>query len=289
MSVLIVGAAGQVGRALVASAPSDASLIALARADLDVTNEAAVSACIDRHRPELIVNAAAYTAVDRAESEPEAARRVNAEAVRYLAAAAVRTAARLVHVSTDFVFDGQSGTPYGPESETNPLNVYGQTKLAGERAAREILPERSVILRTAWVYAPYGTNFLLTMLRQMEANGTARVVADQIGTPTAASSVARAIWALHARPDIRGIQHWTDAGAASWYDFAVAIAEEACALGMLPSGVTVRPIAAKEYPRPARRPSFSVLDVAGLPKAIGLEPVHWRANLRSVLREICRA
>jgi len=177
------------------------------------------------HAPDVIVNAAAYTAVDRAESEPELARRVNSDGPRYLALAAREVGARLVHLSTDFVFDGASSIPYPPEAPTNPLNVYGVTKRAGEQAVLEVLPGRSVVLRTSWLYAAEGSNFVRTMLRLMCANGAVRVVADQVGTPTAARSVAQAIWKITERPSVTGIHHWSDAGVASWYDFAVAIAE----------------------------------------------------------------
>jgi dTDP-4-dehydrorhamnose reductase len=183
------------------------------------------------------------------------------------------------------VFDGAASVPYRPEAATNPLSVYGATKLAGERAVLEGLPGRSVVLRTAWVYAAEGANFVRTMLRVMKANGTVRVVADQVGTPTAARGLAEAIWQLVAKPEITGIHHWTDAGVASWYDFAVAIAEEGELLGLVPPDVTVTPIATAEYPTPARRPSYSVLDKTSLTSR-GLTPLHWRKRLRSVLGEM---
>jgi len=183
------------------------------------------------------------------------------------------------------VFDGVASTPYRPESATNPLSVYGVTKLAGERAVLEEYPERSLVLRTAWVYAAEGGNFVRTMLRVMNANATVRVVADQVGTPTAARSLAETIWQLVAKPEITGIHHWTDAGVASWYDFAVAIAEEGGLLGLVPPDVTVTPISTAEYPTPARRPSYSVLDKTSLTSR-GLTPLHWRKRLRSVLGEM---
>ena len=256
--------------------------------NLDVADERAVLNCIRLHAPDVIVNAAAYTAVDRAESEPELARGVNSDGPRYLALAAREVGARLVHVSTDFVFDGASSVPYPPAAPPNPLNVYGLTKRAGEQAVLEVLPHRSVVLRTSWVYAAVGSNFARTMLRLMRANGAVRVVADQIGTPTAARSVAEAIWKILERPSLSGIHHWSDAGVASWYDFAVAIAEIGEFLGILTSAVTVTPIRTEEYPTAARRPRYSVLDTRSL-AMLCIAPVHWRTQLRGVLGELGRA
>lgn len=288
MKVLIAGAAGQVGRALVDSAPTPIEVVKCSHQNLDVADERVVLSCIRLHAPDVIVNAAAYTAVDRAESEPELARRVNSDGPRYLALAAREVGARLVHVSTDFVFDGASPIPYPPEAPTNPLNVYGATKRAGEQAVLEVLPGRSVVLRTSWLYAAQGSNFVRTMLRLMCANGAVRVVADQVGTPTAARSVAQAIWKITERPSVTGIHHWSDAGVASWYDFAVAIADIGELRGLLASAITVTPISTEEYPTAARRPRYSVLDKRSL-AVLGIAPVHWRRQLESVLAELGRA
>jgi dTDP-4-dehydrorhamnose reductase len=285
VKILIAGAGGQVGGELVRSAPERATIMACPRAELDITDERAVMDCIRRHAPEVVINAAAYTAVDRAESEPELARQVNAEGPRYLALAAREVGARLLHLSTDFVFDGASSVPYSADAATNPLNVYGATKRAGEASVAQALPERSVILRTAWVYAAHGHNFVRTMLRIMRASGSVRVVADQTGTPTSARSVAETIWKLVALPHLSGIYHWTDAGTATWYDFAVAIKEEGARLGLVSADVTVVPIATHEYVTAARRPSYSVLDNGPL-VSLGMAPLHWRERLRSVLAEI---
>jgi dTDP-4-dehydrorhamnose reductase len=289
MKVLITGAQGQVGRCLLASAPPGVTTVGLARADLDVGDDRAVEQAIQQHRPAVIINAAAYTAVDRAETEVEAARRVNGRGPRHLARAAAASGARLLHLSTDFVFDGRSGEPYGPDAPTAPLGVYGLTKLEGEQAIRELLPQASVVLRTAWVYAPHGANFLLTMLRVMGEKGQVRVVADQIGTPTAADSLAGILWGLAQHPNLSGVYHFTDAGVASWYDFAVAIAEEAGALGLLPAGVRVAAIGTCDYPTPARRPAYSVLDKRALLAALPLEHHHWRVSLRRVLGALIEA
>lgn len=283
--VLITGAGGQVGRMLLEMRPDNVEPIACMHADLDIGVGDAVRQCVARHRPAVIINAAAYTAVDKAESEPDAARRINADGARHLAAAAGECGARLVHISTDFVFDGAASVPYRPDSATHPVSIYGQTKRDGERAVLETLPVESVVVRTAWVYAATGSNFVRTMLRVMRANGGARVVADQVGTPTAARSLAEALWRIAAEPEIRGIHHWTDAGVASWYDFAVAIAEEGAELGLVSHDVAVTPIATSDYPTPARRPAYSVLDKSSL-APYGLAPTHWRKRLRAVLKEI---
>ena len=285
MKVLITGAAGQVGRCLVSVAPPEMAVVSTSHKDLDISDADAVRTYVKAQLPAVIINAAAHTAVDRAESEAELARRVNSDGPRHLTCAAREVGARLIHISTDFVFDGTASSPYRTDAATNPLSVYGATKLAGEQAVLELWPEKSVIVRTAWVYAAEGSNFVRTMLRIMSAKGSARVVADQVGTPTAARALAETLWALVTQPQIQGIHHWTDAGVASWYDFAVAVAEEGAQLGLVPDDVVVTPIATADYPTPARRPAYSVLDKTSL-TSIGFTPVHWRKRLRSVLQEI---
>ncbi len=289
MKVLIAGAAGQLGRALQRTAPAGTTIVALTRQQLDIGEERLVSECVRQHKPDLIINAAAYTAVERAESEPAAAQRINVDGPRYIAENARQLGVRLLHVSTDFVFDGTASLPYSPDASTNPLSVYGRTKRDGEHEVLRILPQQSLILRTAWVYAAQGANFLSTMLRLMNAGKPVRVVVDQIGTPTAAASLAAVLWRLADRPELYGIQHWTDAGVASWYDFAVAIAEEAAPLKLVPGEIIVEPIPASEFPTRAVRPRYSVLDKTALQTALALAPVHWRVRLREVLREVSHA
>lgn len=280
MKVLITGAGGQLGQALQASAPGDAQIIALGHGDLDIGDAAKVAAFVSLAGLDLVINAAAYTAVDKAESEESAAYRINAEGPGHLAAAAHAAQARFVHVSTDFVFDGLSGKPYEPDHPTDPLGVYGASKLAGEKAALAADPQ-ALVLRTAWVYG-VGHNFVRTMLRLMAERDEVRVVADQVGTPTFAGSLAQAIWVLSAA-GASGIHHWTDSGAASWYDFAVAIQEEALALRMLSRAVPVIPIATSDYPTPAKRPHYSVLNKSSAIEIVGAAPPHWRVNLRHML------
>lgn len=285
MKVLLTGARGQVGAAVARSAPADTEVIALSHDQLDITDGAQVLARVRELRPDIVINAAAYTAVDRAESEPELARAVNERGAHALAQAAASAGARMIHLSTDYVFDGEAATPWRPDAQPNPLSAYGRSKLAGEQAVLSVAPDRFVVLRTAWVYSPGGQNFVNTMLRLMRERRSVRVVADQIGSPTLAASVAEVLWRMVARPSMRGVYHWTDAGVASWYDFATAIAEEGIARDMLPADVTVHPISTAEYPVPARRPKFSVLDCSRTIAQAGPAPPHWRVNLRRALEQ----
>lgn len=289
MRVLITGASGQIGRATVESAPGMATVLGLTREECDIANAAAVATFLRDFRPEVVVNAAAYTAVDKAETEPAEAERANVQGVHVLATATRDIGARLLHISTDYVFDGLSSTPYRPDSRTAPLNVYGMTKLKGELAAQSVSGLNLAILRTAWVYDASGRNFLTTMIRLMRERGQVEVVTDQIGSPTAADSVAEALWALATMPHLKGIFHWTDAGVASWYDFAVAIAEESAQAGLMPPNVRVFPIATSRFPAPARRPSCSVLDKEATASSLGLTGLHWRIRLRKVITGITNA
>ena len=286
MKVLVTGANGQLGRALQEAAPDAMQVRAVSRNLLDVTDRAAVHAMVESWRPDVIINAAAYTAVDKAESEPELAEQGNAIAPRNLALAANEIQARVIHISTDFVFDGRSSSPYLPDSKTAPLGVYGRTKLAGEKAVQEVAGQRALIVRTAWVYDAVGKNFLRTMLRLMQERGAVRVVADQIGTPTSAASLASVLWQFVLHSELSGVFHWTDAGVASWYDFAVAIAEEAVATGVLRSMPAITPIVTQDYPTPAQRPAYSVLDKSATYAALGIGPVHWREQLRAVMAKV---
>lgn len=284
MKALIFGAGGQLGRALAKTAPPGTTLVALGRALCDVTDAGSVARAIGEAAPDLVLNAAAYNAVDKAEAEPEAARRLNAVAPGTIAAAARAAGARTIHVSTDFVFDGAASRPYRPEDAAAPCSVYGRTKLAGERAVLAADAD-ALVVRTAWLYAPEGANFVNTMLRLMRERTEIGVVADQIGTPTWAPSLAVALWAL-AGKKARGLMHFTDAGVASWYDFAVAIAEEARGIGLLDRSAMIRPIATADYPAPARRPAFSLLEKTATWNLLGESAPHWRVNLRRNVQEL---
>lgn len=283
MRVLLTGAGGQLGRALVASAPAEAEIFATERGSLDITDASAVMRCVQSLRPTHIVNTAAFTAVDRAEAEEASAMTVNAKAVGYLAVAAREVSCHLTQISTDFVFDGLSGRPYRPDDSPSPLGAYGRSKLSGELLAGA----DAMVIRTAWVYAAHGSNFPLTMLKLFRERDTIGVVADQIGTPTWASSLAHAIWAMACK-NVAGVHHYTDSGVASWYDFAVAIQEEALRLNLLTRACHVAPITSADYLTPAKRPTFSVLEKSDTYRLLGGPAAHWRANLRSMLEELKR-
>ena len=285
MNVLVLGGGGQVARAVAASVPSNHKVLLKTRQDLDITDEAAVTAAVAGSGAGWVVNGAGYTAVDLAEDQAAQAFGINDTAVGSLAQAAFRTGCRLLHFSTDFVFDGNCGRAYRPGDEPNPLGVYGKSKLAGER---RVLAQDAggIVLRTAWVYAAHGRNFVLTMLRLMREKESLSVVCDQVGTPTWASGIAAAVWDLIEADAPGGVYHWTDLGVASWYDFAVAIQEEALARGLLRRAVPITPIPSAAYPTRALRPSFSVLDTGSTRTLIRAPARHWRQNLRSMLDEL---
>ena len=283
--MLIVGGGGQVARAVAGSIPAGYAAVVKTRADLDISDDRAVTAALESSGARWLVKGAAYTAVDRAATDEAAARAINDTAVGVLARATTRAGARLLHISTDFVFDGHSNRAYLPTDATNPQSVYAVTKLAGEQQALRHAAD-AVIVRTAWVYASTGRNFPLTMLRLMREKPEVRVVADQIGTPSWATGIARAIWGLIEANANGGIYHWTDLGVASWYDFAVAIQDEALARGLLQKAVPVVPISTADYPTPARRPAFSVLDGTSTRAVIKAPGQHWRHQLRSMMDEL---
>lgn len=284
MKALVLGSGGQLGRALRRTAPADMEVIAVSRAELDITDHEAVWRRVSEARPQLIINAAAYTAVDRAESEREAALAANAYAPAALAGAATDIGCRMIHVSTDFVFDGDGKRPYRPEDPVRPINFYGWSKCIGEARVRDIAPDQAVIVRTAWLYGPEGGNFLSTMLRLMSQRREVAVVDDQVGTPTSTDTLADAVWKIAVSPQVQGIHHWTDAGVASWYDFAVAIEEEARQAGLLEEPVQVRPTASSAFRTVAKRPAWSVLDKSETWTQLESRPQHWRVVLRDVIR-----
>jgi dTDP-4-dehydrorhamnose reductase len=306
MRVLITGAAGQLGQALLQLRPASLGgvpleLIATSRLGghgqvaLDLADAGACRALVEQLRPDWLINGGAYTAVDRAEAEPALARAVNAEAPAAFAEAMQACGGRLLQLSTDFVFSGGQGSPYRPDQTVDPLGVYGASKAAGEQAVLAHLggEGRAVVLRTGWVYGPVGRNFLLTMLRlhreRSAAEADLAVVADQVGCPTATAGLAQACWQVlraGAVGSLPPILHWSDAGAASWYDFAVAIGELGVASGLLDQAAPVRPITTADYPTPAQRPSYSLLDCTATRTALGLAPEHWRAALVAVIRSL---
>lgn len=286
MKVLVTGAGGQLGRALVATAAPDIELVALERSGLDLADGASIRRVVRDTKPAVVINAAAHTAVDKAEEERELAFAVNATGVGTLAQSCREIGARLVHISTDYVFDGRQARPYQPDDAPNPLNVYGESKLAGEQAVAAVDGLDWLIIRTAWVYARQGRNFVTTMVRLFRERDVVNVVSDQIGTPTSAVSLAQCAWRAAADRGENATLHYTDAGVASWYDFAVAIRDEAHSLGVIQRDVRIVPITAEQYPLPARRPAYTVLDKNATWRRFGIAPVHWRTSLREILKEM---
>lgn len=286
MKVLVTGAGGQLGHELCGTVAPGHELRATNHAGLDIGDADAVRALVSAFRPDLIINAAAYTAVDRAESEPEAALRVNAEGAANVARAATETGARLVHISTDYVFGGKGREPWRPDDPVNPVGAYARSKTEGERRVTEESRGRAVILRTAWLYSSHGHNFVKTMLKLMASRPRITVVNDQYGTPTWARDLARAIWRLAEFPALAGNFHWTDDGQCSWCDFALAIRDEAAALGIIDGRCEIVPIPSSDYPTPAPRPAWSVLDKESTWQALGLHARPWRDCLRDMLHEM---
>lgn len=306
MKVLVTGRGGQLAWELEQTKPDNIELISLSVEQLDITNQQQVNDTITKYNPDLVINAAAYTAVDKAESEQKIAYAVNDLGSEYIALACKEIQAKLIHVSTDFVFDGSKTTPYQTDDQVNPINVYGASKLAGDIKVNNILGSNATIIRTAWVYSTNGNNFVKTMLRLMAEKEQLGIVYDQVGTPTWAKGLAKMIWALiDAKYEMRdtklesrseaplnleaeaaSLLHWTDAGVCSWYDFAVAIQELAIEKGMLDKAIPVSPIPASNYPTPAKRPSFSVIDKASAEQASGVTTVHWRKQLSAMMDEL---
>jgi dTDP-4-dehydrorhamnose reductase len=282
--LVVTGREGQVARALAERAtPAGATLIALGRPELDLERPETIAAALTAARPDAVVNAAAYTAVDLAESEEARAFAVNATGAGAVAAAARTLGVPVIHISTDYVFDGSALRPYREDDQTGPVSAYGRSKLGGEQAVAAATPDHA-ILRTAWVYSPFGKNFVKTMLRLGRERDEVSVVDDQLGCPTSALDIADAVLAVArnmvAAPDqpaLRGLFHMAGQGEASWADFAEAIFSEAAAGGRRP--VAVRRIASADYPTPARRPANSRLDATRLATIHGVSLPHWRESL----------
>ena len=298
MKVLITGKNGQLGSELQKNCPSNVELICFGSKELDISNVEQVNELLISNSPDIVINAAAYTAVDKAETDVDQAYAVNKQGAANLANVCKHINAKLIHISTDFVFDGTSTLPYTASDATNPLGVYGASKLAGEQAINEALGSQAIIVRTAWVYSVFGNNFVKTMLRLMSEKEQLGIVGDQVGTPTWAAGLANMLWALVAKTSDNTIneQHssannslilnWTDAGVASWYDFAVAIQELAVEQGLLSKAIPISAIPAASYPTPAKRPAFSVLNKAQAEELSGVKTVHWRAQLKAMLTEL---
>ncbi|MBD0335518.1 MAG: dTDP-4-dehydrorhamnose reductase [Cyanobacteria bacterium Co-bin13] len=289
MKILLLGSGGQVGQELQRTLTRHGELVCLSRQELDLTQLDRVAEVVGLLQPQVVINAAAYTAVDKAETEPELAHSINGVAPGLLAEAAQQVSAAVIHLSTDYVFNGTKNTPYEETDTTDPLGSYGHSKRAGEVAVLQA-NDRAIVLRTAWVYgaAPSAKNFVKTMLRVGPERGLVKVVMDQVGAPTWAYDIAAAISDLVApvQAGQGGLYHFASSGVASWFDVAIATFEEAQTLGLIEALPEVVPIPTSEYPLPAQRPAYSVFSCQKISQLLGRRPPYWRQSLRKMLAEL---
>jgi dTDP-4-dehydrorhamnose reductase len=285
LNIVVIGKSGQLAHEIMRLAGDD-SVHCLGRDDINILDALSLVSVLNRFQPEGIINASAYTAVDKAESDEKNAYALNQTAVANLATYAKQHHCHLVHVSTDYVFGGDKGAPYQVDDRYDPQGAYGASKAAGEKALLDIYSQASCILRTSWVYSNHGNNFVKTMLRLMAEKPELGVIDDQIGSPTWARDLAKAcIYAI--KNKVSGVHHWTDNGVASWYDFAVAIQSLALEKGLLTHAIPIKPIPSSAYPTPAKRPHYSVLDKSTLTTEFsGLVPQYWRKALSDMLDEL---
>ncbi|TWX72962.1 dTDP-4-dehydrorhamnose reductase [Colwellia sp. C1TZA3] len=286
MNILVIGKKGQLAWELKQQATSAVNIFCVGRDDIDLFDVDSIAKALIRNSVDAVINACAYTAVDLAETDVDRAFLLNATAVENLAKVCSNNNIAIVHVSTDFVFDGNKNTPYLVNDVKSPVGVYGESKSQGEDLLQATSAENSCIIRTSWVYSLQGNNFVKTMLKLMAEKPALGIISDQIGSPTYAKNLASTcIYA--AVNNVKGIHHWTDLGVASWYDFAVAIQELAVEKGLLNKAIPINPIQTKDYLTPAKRPSYSVLDKSSLKTDFsGVEQVHWRKQLSLMLDEL---
>ncbi|NRB22351.1 dTDP-4-dehydrorhamnose reductase [Shewanella sp.] len=281
---LIIGKDGQLAQALIANKPSSIHVTTMGRDDVDIGSLASLITAIELTRAELIINTAAYTQVDMAESQREQAFLVNRDGAGNIALAAKQTRTRLIHLSTDYVFNGQQGQAYSIDDRPDAINVYGASKLAGEQAVMAVNYEDACIVRSSWLYSQFGTNFVKTMLRLMTQQSKLSVIDDQISCPTSASELGQFIWSLSQQDKLAPMYHWSDAGRASWYQFALAIQDIALDLGKLDTRIPIEPISSSQFSSAASRPKFSLLDITASRQIMTAKP--WQENLTSVLKQL---
>ncbi len=287
MRALITGAGGQLGLELLESAPISVEVIALDHAALDITDQERVNQSVADHRPDVIINAAAYTAVDRAEKETDSARSVNGDAVGNLMRAAADGGTRLIHISTDFVFGGSATKPYRPRDGPDPQSVYGASKLEGEMQALE--SSSSTVIRVSRLYSIHADNFVTTMLRLMREREQLEVVDDQTGSPTWARDLAGVLWRFADHPELTGIWHWSDGGSCTWHRWALTIQKQAVERGLLKRAVPIEPVPTSGYPAPAKRPAYSVLNSSATCAALDVRQVPWEVALGTMLDQMAKS
>lgn len=285
MKFLLLGGTGQLGREVMKLAPATAHLIVLSREESDFNTPKTLLTALKHHSPDIIINCAAYTAVDLAEENRDQAFLVNSQGVEYLARFVNETESHFIHISTDYVFDGEAKAPYTPDKTPNPTSIYGKSKLAGEHRIAQICPNNSLIIRTSWLYSAFGKNFVKTILNHCQNNKPLKIVKDQIGSPCWAHGLAKVIWSA-AQQKLTGLYHWSDRGATSWYEFALTIQSEAKKVGILTSSSQILPITSDEYPFIAPRPKYSVLDSSQLVKKLNMQQQSWHSQLCCMLKEL---
>jgi dTDP-4-dehydrorhamnose reductase len=285
-TIAIIGKSGQLAFELAQLKTNDINIICFGRNDININDTETLIATFKQHQINAVINASAYTAVDLAETETENAYDINAKAVANIATACKQLAIHLVHISTDYVFAGNKGSPYLPTDPINPIGVYGKSKAEGEQAVSHILKEKGCVIRTSWVYSVHGNNFVKTMIKLMANKPELGVICDQIGSPTSAKNLAH-VCLMASTQQISGTHHYTDAGVASWYDFAQAIQRLAIEHDLLKKEIPINPINTEDYPTPAKRPSYSVLDKKSLYNALPtLVAIHWQSALVHVIKDL---
>ena len=287
MKILLTGASGQLGRSIKIQKPKDLELITLSKFDLNILDKKKLSEKIKSYKPDWVINAAAYTNVDDAETNKELALKVNRDGPKFISEILSDLGGNLLHISTDFVFDGFSSVPYKPNDKTNPISVYGNSKLLGEKEIEKIfyLKNRAIILRTSWLMGPYGNNFANTMLNLHKTQDTISVVKDQIGCPTSTFSLANICWRIINKKDSNNelklpfIMHWCDKGVTNWYEIANEIGNIGIKLNKIQRKAKILPIKTNEYPYVAQRPLYSVLDIEETEKKLNINALNWKKSL----------
>lgn len=285
MKVLLIGANGQIGQELIYTCPEKIKLFSYKKHLFDITNKENIKTIVNKHAPDIVINAAAYTSVEEAENNKILAYKVNKEGVSNIAHECSARNIRLIHYSTDYVFDGHKTSPYTPQDETKPLNVYGKSKLEGEKEALLINSNKTLIIRTSWIYSKHGNNFVKTMLVLLKKGNDIEVIRDQIGTPTWARSIANITWECIKNNNLNGIIHYCDNGTTNWYEFARTIQDIALQFEIISNRINIKPISSKQYKSKVNRPAYSVLDCSQCWQLLNVIPDSWETSLYKMLRD----